>query len=536
MKLIFTLFALFGATVLHAQWTPDTDVNTLVAESGELDVQARGTSDGQTYVVFWKNVGPPTNIELRLQIMDADGNQTLGSDGMLVSDQIPMSTSTVIMTTTVDADDNLYIGATGTAGGDPAFVFKMNTDGDHLWGASGIQVGNGNIVTVLPLSAGGAIVSWLSGSGGVMQKYDATGTSVWPTTKPLTTGSGTAAPGNFFEVSGGEYIAVFHKLLTGINSFMYAQRYDTDGNPVWGSAVQIADRATAFIRSYKGVQDGDIVYMGYYASAGSRFDSYLQRIDPDGTLPWGINGSDFDIRETNYEMETEIAFESGSQFIWSVATYSNSAQSQKGENVQKFDKNSGARSFTDNSKVIFPIGSEKIHGGSLQLRNNSPLFIIKDGIDNGASALALLSIYLDENGDFAWPEETRPLATYLAPKSRICYTKQVNAQSVVVFAENKGNGKKIYAQNVVEETAGAEEFSDVSIFFANPVKDEMIINSSSPIEAISIFNVLGQQIFAAKFKDESSVNIKTQNWNSGIYFMNVSTNSRINSGIKLVKQ
>ncbi len=536
MKSIITFFALFSVALLHAQWTADTDLNTLVAESGELDMQAKGTSDGQTYVVYWKNVGAPTNIELRLQVMDANGNQKFGSDGMLVSDQIPMSTSTVIMSTVVDADDHLYIGATGTAGGDPAFVFKMDTDGNHLWGANGVQVGSGNVVTVLPLSTGGAIVSWLGSSGGVMQKYDGSGNSVWPTTMPIELSGSVTSPANFFEISGGNFIVVFHKLLSGINSYLYAQRYDADGNPVWANPVQIADRATAFIRSYKGVQDGDVVYMGYYASAGTRFDSYLQRINPDGTLPWGINGSDFDVNETDYEMETEIAFEPGSQFIWSVATYSNTSQSEKGEYVQKFDKDSGAREFTDNAKVVFPIASEKIHAGSLQLNNNTPLFIIKEGLDNGVSPVTLHSVYLDENGDFAWPEETRPVATFSDSKSRINFTKQAAMQSVAVFVEDKGSGQKIYAQNVVDDTAGVEELSNGSIFFANPVKENMLIKSNSSIKEISISNVLGQQLFSAKYNGENTINIDAQNWTSGIYFMNVSTNRGLEKGIKVIKQ
>lgn len=536
MKSIITILAIFGVTLLHAQWTTDTDANTLVAESGELDVQALGTSDGQTYVVFWKNVGAPTNIELRMQVMDADGNQTLGNDGILVSDQLPMSTYTVLMSTTVDVDDNLYIGVTGTDGGDPAYAFKMDVDGNQLWGANGINVGSGNKVTILPLSAGGAIVSWLSSSGAVMQKYDETGSAVWPTVQPLTTGSGLAAPSNFFEVSGGEYIAVFHKLLTGINSFLYAQRYDVDGNQVWTNAVQISDRATAFNRSYTGLQDDDIVYMGYFASAGTRFDSYLQRINPDGILPWGINGSDFDTNETNYETETEIAFQSGSNYIWSICNYTDSSQNQRGEYVQKFDKNSGARQFTENAKVVFPLGSDKVHAGSLQLKNDSPLFLIKEGFDNGATPVTLSVTYLDENGEFAWSEETRPVATFQASKARVQFTLPVNNQSVAVFAEDKGNGKKIYAQNVIDETVGIEDFSTASVFFANPVKDEMILRSDSAIEAISIFNLLGQQLFSSNYNSETSVNINTQNWNSGIYFMNVSTNKGIEKGIKLVKQ
>jgi hypothetical protein len=533
MKTIFTISFFLSMFIATAQWTTDTDVNTLVAESGELDMQARGTSDGKTYVIYWKNVGAPTNIELRLQVMDADGNRTLGNDGILVSDQLPMSTFTVIMNSVVDADDNLYIGVTGTEDFS-AYAFKMDIDGNQLWGANGISMGTGVPVTILPLSSGEAIVSWHDSGAAVMQKYDASGTAVWPTTKTI--GSGNTVAGNLFELAGGDFEIVYHSVLSGINSNLYAQRYDTDGNPVWASAIQIADRATAFNRSYTGVQDGDVVYMGYFASAGTRFDSYLQRIDPDGTLPWGINGSDFDTNETDYEMDAEIAFQTGSQYVWAVATYTNPTQSERGEYVQKFDKDSGARELTDNAKVVFPIGNDISHSGSLRLRNGNPLFLMEEGENNGVSPTTLNVVYLDENGDFAWPEETRPVATFAAAKNRVNFTKEANMQNVAVFAEDKGTGLKIYAQNVEDETVGVEEFSNVSIFFVNPVEEEMVLKSNSPIETVSICNVLGQQLFSAKYNGETETNINTQNWESGIYFMNVSTNEGFKKGIKLVKQ
>ncbi len=533
MKTIFTITCCLSMFIASAQWTTDTAANSLVAESGELDVQARGTSDGQTYVIFWKKVGAPTNIELRMQVIDVDGNRKFGDDGMLVSDQIPMSTFTVIMNSEVDADDNLYIGVTGTEDFS-AFAFKIDIDGNQLWGANGINLGTGVPVTILPLSSGEAIVSWHDSGAAVMQKYDANGNAVWPNTKNI--GSGNTVAGNFFELVAGDFEVVYHSILSGINSFLYAQRYDGNGDPVWTNPTPLANITTVFNRSYPGIQDGDIIYMGYFASSGTRFDSYLQRINPDGTLPWGINGSDFDTNQTDYEMDTEISFLPGSQYIWAVASYTNINQSLHGERVQKFDKDSGMRDFTDNGKVIFPIGSEKVHAGSLQLKNNSPLFIMKEGMDNGVSPTTLNIVYIDENGDFAWPEETRPVATFEANKGRIQYTAPVNHQSVAVFVENKGDGAQIYAQNIVDETAGIQEFTTISVFFVNPVKDEMILKSNSAIVAVSIFNVLGQQFFSQEYNGENSININTQNWNSGIYFMNVSTNEGIKTGIKLVKK
>lgn len=536
MKTIFTIICLLSVFIASAQWTSDTEANTLVAEPGELDMLANGTSDGQTYVVFWKSVEAPVFMELRLQILNEDGIQKFGDEGILISNQIPMGSFSVIMTTTVDANDNLYIGVTGTDGGDPAFVFKIDTDGNQLWDDTEVNIGSGHVVTVLPLSTGEVIVSWLGASGAIMQKFDENGHPIWPTTKPIELVGSTTSPANIFEISDNNYIVVFHKLLFGINSYLYAQRYDADGNPVWENPIQLADRTTSFNQSYTGLQDNDVIYMAYYASIGTRFDSYLQRINPDGTLPWGINGSDFDINETNNEMETNIAFEFGSQNIWAVATYSDSNQNEKGEYVQKFDKDSGERLLTENAKALFPIGSEKVHAGSLQLKDGLPFFLIKDGFDNGTTPVSLRATHLDENGNFIWQEETLPVATFPANKSRIQFTKQVNHQSVAVFIEDKGEGGKIYAQNIIHEIIGIQDFSEVNIFFTNPISNEMRITSNSAIKEIAIYNVLGQHLFSSKYNSERILSLNTQSWNEGIYFMSISTENGIQKGIKLVKQ
>jgi hypothetical protein len=290
MRSLTTLLLLFVFIFGHAQWTTDTAVNTLVADSEGGDMKAIGTSIGETYVVFWKSVSPPTNYELRLQVLDENGNQTLGNDGVLVSNTIPMSTFTVIWNIAIDTVDNLYIGVTGTGGGDPAYVFKMDSSGNPLWGANGINVGSGHIVTMLPMSNGEVIVSWYPGGQSLMQKYSVAGVPVWTNPQPVNNGGSNTIPGDMYELSAGDFLMVFHEPLVGINSNLFAQRFDGDGNAVWGATTQLSDLATAFNRSYGGVQDGDTVYYGYFASSGVRFDSFLQRINSDGTLPWGING------------------------------------------------------------------------------------------------------------------------------------------------------------------------------------------------------------------------------------------------------
>jgi len=521
---------------VHAQWTENTDENTLVVESEATDMKALGTSTGETYVVFWKSVAAPTNFELRMQVLDADGNQTLGEDGMLVSDQIPMSTFTVLWNIEVDEADNLYIGVTGTGGGDPAFAFKLDAEGNFIWDENGVSIGSGNVVTILPLSSGGALISWLGSSGAVMQAYDETGMPVWTTTQPIAGGPGFTIPGNFFEISGGDFIAIFHSSIGGINTNLYAQRYDSDGLAQWTEALQLSDKATVFNRGYEGVQDGDIVYMSYFGASNNRFDAYLQRINPDGTIPWGINGVDFDMSNTFFETTVAIAFDGGASAIYAVSNYTDATQNMNGLFIQKFDKNTGAAQFTENAKSIYTVGLEKVHQGGMHLLNGTPWLLVQDGVDNGASPVTLNAVYLDENGDFAWDEETRPVATFSANKSRIQYTAPVDGQSVAVFVEDKGTGEKIYAQNVEDETLGLDEFAQNPLFYSNPVKDEVRVQTATGIEAISIYNILGQKIFSSYYNGQQDVIINAQSWQKGMYVLSVKNNNGTSKSVKLVKE
>jgi hypothetical protein len=449
MKIKLFLLFLLGTISLKAQWTPLTDVNTEVATSNTDDMKVLGTVNGKTVSVFWKVVGSPVNYELRMQVLNNQGVKQLGPDGVLVSNNMSMSTSTAIMKMAVDQNENVYIGATGTNGG-IGFAFKLDINGNHLWGPNGINLGGGYVVTILPLSTGEAVIAWNASNQTMMQKYSATGTPIWASAQQVSNGATNGkSPGDLFELSNNEFLLVFHVISFGINSTLWAQKYSSMGLPLWTNPVQLSNKSTVWNTSYSATQDGNIVYYGYKAATGTHFDSYLQRINTDGTLPWGINGKDFDITTTRNEMDTKIAFSAGSPYVWSICNYTNSAQSTYGVYVQKFDKVTGDRQFTDTAKVIYPIGTWKVNAGDLQIVNGFPVFLLKSGLDNGASPTSLHACKLDANGAFFWPYETEPMGTFIASKKRIHFSKTNNGKVVATFIETKATGgSKIYAQSV----------------------------------------------------------------------------------------
>lgn len=528
----FLLVSLFYSQILFSQWTSDTAVNTLIASSNSGDAKSLTATTGETYVVFWKAVGAPENYELRMQVLDSDGNKQMGEDGMLISDMLPMSTYTAIWSLTLDALDNLYIGITCT-GDASGRVFKMNSLGDFVWGNAGVVIsGTAYMVTVLPMSNGEAIASWNPGGQALMQKYDATGTEVWGAAQNVVTGAGDSSPGNMYEMDNDSFMIAYHVIGTGIYSTLYAQKFDENAVSQWASPVQLSNKTTVFNTTYSGCQDGNVAFLGYKASSGTRFDSFLQRINDDGTLPWGINGMDFDTNQTNYEMDTDIAIDENSEYVWSVCNYTNPSQNNAGVYIQKFDKFTGARQLTDNAKEVYPISSAyQVHQGNLQLINDQPIFLL----ENGNSLEAVL---LDADGNFAWTEHQKPVATYNAEKGRIHFNAPVNNQLVTTFVENKGTGAKIYAQNFTDLGLGIEDFTTGSgkIYFNNPVKDLLKINSESPINNIKIFSPLGQCIESISVNDQSSeIIISTTKWQSGMNIMQIEMESGIVRNFRILK-
>lgn len=539
-KHIFLAILSLWSVIATAQWTTNTEENTLVSTLSSDDMKSVGTSNGFTYVVFWHSVAAPENYELRLQVLSPQGEQMLGDQGVLVSDDLPMSTFTVLWNIIVDSQDNLYVGVTGTGGGEPAYVFKMDLEGNRLWGSSGINVGSGYAVKMLPLAGGEVLVAWWPSSGvGQIQKFDSSGQAVWSNSQPVSLGSSNTVVGNMFELDDGQVLIVFHEVLSGINSFLHAQRFDTTGAAVWSSPVQMSDQATVFNRDYQGIIIDNTIYMGYFASSGTRFDTFLQCIAPDGNLPWGINGSSFDTTQAYYEMEPYMAYKVGSGVIWMSSTYSNTSQSAKGTYLQKYDRITGDRLFGDDAFELFAVGSEAVPVGGMNIAEQGPILLIKEGVDNGATPTELKAIYLEGNGQAVWPEGLRDVATFQANKGRINHTRMVDDQSVVTFVEQKSTSTQVFAQNILSgEVVLSQNTVDTSIdmIFTNPFDGQLNYQqlSAKGVNA-EVFEASGRCI-VGPINIEALHTYDTSLWPQGLYFLNVTDQNNHQKVFRLVKQ
>ncbi len=450
---IFAICA-FCSLAVNAQWTPNTALNTLAANVNTDDMMTAATNDGRTYIAFWAPVSGPTYYEMRLQLLDTSGTPQFGPNGMIVDNSIGMSTSTVTWDLRVDNTNNAYIGITGTGGNGDARVHKVSPSGTKQWGTNGITIGQGYSVRILPLNSGEVLVAYLPASHAVIQKYSSTGVAQWttPITVTPTVSSHQSWPGEFIEMSNSKFMFVFHdKAGFSPSALPYAHCYSTAGTAVWTSPVALSSGTYTYaFNRYDFIQRGDTAFFGYGGAQGMNLQSVIQRINPDGTLPWGANGVDFGTQNTLYERNMRLARGDDSKYLWAIAEMTTSSQGNMGESVQKLHAHTGARLLGTNAQVVYTIGTSDIsHRGHLQVWNDHPVFLVSDGNSNGVFPKDLLLVELDTLGNFLnTPAEMDFATNSNGTKSRIDLLPIHNGLAIGAWVEDRtGNGRP-YAQMV----------------------------------------------------------------------------------------
>ncbi len=451
---IITVFPLaillfFCTGTARAQWNTNTSVNLLISGLGVADMQSVPTTDGKTWIAFYTlNAG---NYDMRAQLIDADGNKLLGPDGVLVSNKTSGS-ATYVFNAAVDGSNNLIVSMqdqrTGTM---QAVLYKISEAGTHLWSPDGVVLGNGLAPWSTALSTGEVAVAWIEGTTNTLnlQKVTTGGTLAWGTAIPITVGTSATTRGQIVANLNGKFTMVYQKNAGGISTNLYAQQFNNSGTALF-APLQLCNQTTAGYRYYSIAADADTTYFGYYSSVGFRFNSFLQRINPSGTIPWGINGQNFNTSvgtNDSYQTETRINIQPGSQYVWSVCTFCDPNQTIYGVYIQKFNKTSGARMFTDQGKVVYPISSSRdTQAGDLALVNDNPMFMSYD------NNYKIYATRLDATGNFAWTGNRVELSSTTAgagnPKGRYCFTPVGPNRCSGDWSENRGGGEMGYAQGV----------------------------------------------------------------------------------------
>lgn len=441
--------ALTASVASSAQWTPNTAVNTPVATGATDDLQAITGTSGRTYVVmFQPNSG---GYSPRLQVLNEQGVPRLGSNGMVFNTTTPMSTYTVTWDMRLDAQEHVYIGFTGTGNTD-AVVHRLDSVGNHVWSTSGVALGQGYDVKLLPLANGDVMAGWLDANGGgaKLRKISAAGSFAWPAAVTIAspTGSGQVQVGELMEYSNGDVLVVFYvRTGFGPSALPYAQRYTASGTAVWLQPKALTSGWYVYSnRRFPLVQRGDTAYFGMAAAQGLDLQAKVQRINPLGGLPWGTNGIDVSTLNNQYERNLTMGVAPDGDMLYVAAEVTPTSQGQMGTLLQKMHVKTGALPWGSAGRMLFnPSNKDQSPQGEMGFISSKPVILYSDGFNNGGTPVRLLAAFLDTAGALV---DSIPMATYSSPKGRVHLSGVVNFDVTAVWAEDRGAGTLAFAQRL----------------------------------------------------------------------------------------
>jgi hypothetical protein len=362
-----------------------------------------------------------------------------------------MGTSTVTWDMRLDANEHVYLGFTGTGNTD-AVVHRLDSMGNHVWNTTGIALGQGYDVKLLPLAGGDLMVGWFDANGGgaKLRKIGAAGSFAWPAAVTIAspTGSGQVNVGEMMEYSNGDVLVIYYvRSGFGPSGLPYAQRYTSSGTAVWlqPKALTSGWYVYSFLR-FPLVQRGDTAYFGMSAAQGSDLQAKVQRINPLGGLPWGLNGVDVSTLNNQYERNLTMGVAPDGTMLYAASEVTPLSQGQMGTILQKIHTKTGATPWGSAGRMLFnPSAKDQSPRGDLGFIDGKPVVLYSDGFNNGGTPVRLLAAFLDTAGAIL---DTVPMGIAATSKGRVHLSGTSGFNATAVWAEDRGNGSLAFAHRI----------------------------------------------------------------------------------------
>jgi hypothetical protein len=457
-KTVFTLVLSFLTLSIIAQWSDDPAINTSInTATGEQAIPKIATSEnGLTYVAWFSNESG--NYDVRLQLLDIDGNKVWSDEGLLVSNHPAMSWLTD-WDMTIDMEDHaiLTFQDIRNDGNNDAFAYRISPDGDFVWGPDGIELSNGPAFDAAPkvciTNANNAIFAWQAEEVIIMQKLAHNGMKLWDENGIVLSGSNTFSWPQLMPVGEDDFIMKYFEdsgPAWAPTRHVFAQRYNEDGDNVWeGPAiVSNAGGISAWTQIFPFISDNN---EGFYIAWHDDRDSdnlsstFVQHINNNGELVFAEDGVEASTQMGRHNFYPQLALPLSSDDVFVYWNEMDGDQNNRGIYGQKISA-AGERLWTDNGKIFIEISSTNVY--PIAARNTSEDMILiyessSDAINSGIKAMRI-----NTEGAFIWEEEMIDMCTVQSEKVHSIANTFLNDQLIAVWEDNRNGAKDIYGQNI----------------------------------------------------------------------------------------
>ena len=491
----------------NKQWAEEGLIVSDYPQSSALyryDLQA--DHDGNAIVAF-QDIRTGGNLNIVAYLISASGNFLWGAAGISLSDDV--STQGLGPVIGVTASNNIVIGWNASAGSlQWVACQKISQAGNLMWGSSTLRVIDSSNV----------------------KKY----------TRP-----------SFVAARTDDFLMLYVQQTGSFpyTNTMFVQRYDATGDGVWPSSIQFSTKTISFFFFPKGVSDlNGGMYVGFNTSnpvSTSLNDVYVQHIDADGNL-WSATGTEAAISTTTHKTTPALKYLASRYEVWVLLKVQDSGQGMSGISVQKFDT-SGSVLLNTNGVTVLPVSND--YNDPADFENVSNGIIIVFTKNSGPTAKILKALKVDYNAASLWTSGEVTISSVSSAKLRI--NAEAIFNEVVVVWEDQRIDQGVYAQNVHDDGSigplglpnvirSAASFT----LFPNPANHLPVMLLDEKFEgdvSIQLTDVIGNTILSKNIFIHPSIRqidlskLVGQDLRAGIYFVGV-TNKYSKEIKKMVKE
>ncbi len=458
-KLLFSALLLLAVAFAGmAQWSDDPAQNLQITSlPGEEAISKVAVCPNGDYYIgyFSQSAG---NYNVRLQRLDKDGHMLWEENGLLISDH-PSMTWLTDWDLTADHDNHAILTWQDirSGGQNNVVAYRIAPDGTFVWGNNGIMLSDSPDFDVSPkvtvTAANNAVFAWQSEENIILQKISPDGTKQWGELGITFSGVNNHSWPQLMPVGNNDVIMKFFEdsgPFWAPDRLLKAQRFDDNGNVVWPSPTVICDdgsiTAWTQILSFKpDGNDGFYITWHDYQLSGTQASAWLQHVNASGQIQFQGNGVLLSNQVANNQFNPILAKSDHDQNLYVFWTETDGDQFYFGLNGQKVSS-SGSLMWDEGGKVIIPLGTPSITVHEVAAAG--PDVIVMYDQSTGGVNYNLHAMRLDNNGDFVWDTQSKPISSANSTKTHTAVSEYANGQWVLSWTGNRAGNPDIYAQNI----------------------------------------------------------------------------------------
>ncbi|MEX1025413.1 MAG: hypothetical protein WD226_10080 [Planctomycetota bacterium] len=353
---------------LDAQFAKSAAANLELSDGAGAEVQVKLAATADAVYASWYDSDPAGSpafgYDVRLQRLDAAGNQAWPAGGVLVADRGFSSTQDYGLA--VDAGGDAYLAfRDDRQSGTQITAARIDAAGQAVWGATGVQITSTTDFVAAPKIAvtttGTVFVAWTQSSTLRLRRLDGAG-AFQGSEIVLSLGGGSLFLADLGSTPNDTVVVSWISQVGGFFGprHLYAQSFSSTGTELWTpGGVPLETTNSLQIGNFPALTV-DAAGGAYFAWYGvGPLECYVQHVLANGTTAYGPAPVAVSTDVTRVRVGPSLAIEPSSGLPIVFWTEQNGTQSQAGLRAQRFDA-TGARLFGPEGLDLVPLSANTV--------------------------------------------------------------------------------------------------------------------------------------------------------------------------------